>query len=243
MKWIQNETIAGLQAEFKARQDAYYAALRKEKRGTPGYTAAEEEFKTFRKAFAKRGLALVQGDPKASGAFELLAQLLSASELTVDIAKLIEHHFLSHPEAGRITTTLYFAPIPEGEKLLEALRKRSPHPKVRGQATYWQAKRIMEGFSAYTTRPIPSAQQPAAAKKCVALLEEVIARYPTAFTLYKEVTAGEKAKQELAGAKNLLNLRLGAVAPEIQGDDPDGKRFKLSDYRGTVVMLDFWGNW
>ena len=243
MKWIQNETIAGLQAEFKARQDAYYAALRKEKRGTPGYTAIEDEFKAFRKVFATRGLVLVQADPKASGAFELLVQLLSASELTPEIATLIERHYLSHPDAGKITTSLYFAPIPEAEKLLEALRKRSPHSKVRGQATYWQAKRIMEGFSVYTTRPIPTAQQPAAAKKCVSLLEEVIVRYPKAFTLYKEVTAGEKAKQELAGARNLLKLRLGAVAPEIQGDDPDGKRFKLSDYRGTVVMLDFWGNW
>ncbi|WP_309720617.1 hypothetical protein [Armatimonas sp.] len=243
MKWIQNDTIAGLQAEFKTRQDAYYAALRKEKRGTPGYTAIEEEFKAFRKAFATRGLALVQGDPKATGAFELLVAVLFATELTADIARLIERHYLSHPEAGKITTSLYFAPIPEAETLLEALRKQSPHPKVRGQASYWQAKRIMEGFSAYTTRPLPTPQQPAAAKKCVALLEEVIARYPASFTLYKEVTAGEKAKQELAGAKNLLYLRLGAVAPEIQADDPDGKRFKLSDYRGTVVMLDFWGNW
>lgn len=32
-------------------------------------------------------------------------------------------------------------------------------------------------------------------------------------------------------------------APEISGPDIDGKDFKLSDYRGKVVMLDFWGNW
>jgi hypothetical protein len=33
------------------------------------------------------------------------------------------------------------------------------------------------------------------------------------------------------------------LAPEIQGDDIDGVPFKLSDYRGKVVVLDFWGNW
>jgi hypothetical protein len=36
---------------------------------------------------------------------------------------------------------------------------------------------------------------------------------------------------------------LGKVAPEIKGEDIDGKAFKLSDYRGKVVVLDFWGNW
>jgi hypothetical protein len=36
---------------------------------------------------------------------------------------------------------------------------------------------------------------------------------------------------------------VGQVAPEIEGEDIDGRRFKLSDYRGKVVVLDFWGNW
>jgi hypothetical protein len=38
-------------------------------------------------------------------------------------------------------------------------------------------------------------------------------------------------------------LPLGAAAPEIAGEDLDGLPFKLSDYRGQVVLLDFWGNW
>ena len=32
----------------------------------------------------------------------------------------------------------------------------------------------------------------------------------------------------------------GRQAPDIEGEDQDGKRFKLSDYRGKVVLLDFW---
>lgn len=35
----------------------------------------------------------------------------------------------------------------------------------------------------------------------------------------------------------------GLPAPEIEGEDLDGVAFKLSDYRGKVVMLDFWGDW
>src|SRR5262249_10220364 len=31
-------------------------------------------------------------------------------------------------------------------------------------------------------------------------------------------------------------------APEIVGTDVDGKSLKLSDFRGKVVLLDFWGD-
>jgi hypothetical protein len=36
---------------------------------------------------------------------------------------------------------------------------------------------------------------------------------------------------------------LGLVAPDIEGKDLDDVAFKLSDYRGKVVFLDYWGDW
>jgi WD40 repeat protein len=36
---------------------------------------------------------------------------------------------------------------------------------------------------------------------------------------------------------------VGQAAPEIEGVDINGKRFKLSDYRGKVILLVFWGHW
>jgi cytochrome oxidase Cu insertion factor (SCO1/SenC/PrrC family) len=38
-------------------------------------------------------------------------------------------------------------------------------------------------------------------------------------------------------------FEVGDRAPEIEGEDLDGVKFKLSDYRGKVVVIDFWGNW
>jgi hypothetical protein len=40
-----------------------------------------------------------------------------------------------------------------------------------------------------------------------------------------------------------VGLNVWDTAQEIDGEDVDGKRFKLSDYRGKVVVLDFWGDW
>ena len=50
-------------------------------------------------------------------------------------------------------------------------------------------------------------------------------------------TVGRKARSELF---DLRSLSVGKAAPEIQGTDQDGKPFKLSDYKGKVVLLDFW---
>jgi cytochrome oxidase Cu insertion factor (SCO1/SenC/PrrC family) len=33
------------------------------------------------------------------------------------------------------------------------------------------------------------------------------------------------------------------TAPEIAGVDAEGTKFRLSDYRGKVVLLDFWASW
>lgn len=41
----------------------------------------------------------------------------------------------------------------------------------------------------------------------------------------------------------LQNLSVGKQAPEIAATDLDGTAFKLSDYRGKIVFLDFWGDW
>ena len=51
---------------------------------------------------------------------------------------------------------------------------------------------------------------------------------------------GDRAKADLF---EMRNLAIGKLAPEIQGKDLDGVEFKLSDYRGKVVFLDFWGFW
>ena len=38
-------------------------------------------------------------------------------------------------------------------------------------------------------------------------------------------------------------LQIGMEVPDIDGVDLDGVNFKLSDYRGKVVVIDFWGDW
>ncbi len=53
-------------------------------------------------------------------------------------------------------------------------------------------------------------------------------------------TLADSARARLYAIKS---LSVGKVAPEIEGEDIDGKPMKLSDYRGKVVVLVFWGTW
>ena len=43
--------------------------------------------------------------------------------------------------------------------------------------------------------------------------------------------------------KKLLGVGLGATAPDISLKNPNGKRIKLSNLRGKIVLLDFWASW
>lgn len=52
-----------------------------------------------------------------------------------------------------------------------------------------------------------------------------------------ETTSGRHAEGRLFEEEH---LQVGCKAPEILGTTLDGKPFKLSDYRGKVVVLEFW---
>ena len=78
-----------------------------------------------------------------------------------------------------------------------------------------------------------------AAKK---LLKESEKLFEEAQKKYADVKAGSRTVAEVAKGElyEIRHLSIGKAAPEVEGEDQDGKKFKLADYKGKVVMLDFW---
>jgi hypothetical protein len=62
--------------------------------------------------------------------------------------------------------------------------------------------------------------------------EKIIASFP-------DSKMAEVAQDQLVG----MNVAVGRIAPDFETQDVDGAPFKLSDYRGKVVVIDFWGFW
>jgi hypothetical protein len=72
--------------------------------------------------------------------------------------------------------------------------------------------------------------------ECEALFERAEKEFADVKLAYRG-TVGQRAKSELY---EIRNLAIGQKAPDVTGEDQDGKKFKLSDYQGKVVLLDFW---
>ncbi|MBM3990082.1 MAG: redoxin domain-containing protein [Planctomycetes bacterium] len=55
--------------------------------------------------------------------------------------------------------------------------------------------------------------------------------------------AGTSAAKAVAEKQAGAAYEKGGVPDDFEATDTDGVKFKLSDYRGKVVLLDFWGFW
>jgi hypothetical protein len=80
-----------------------------------------------------------------------------------------------------------------------------------------------------------SAQESDAAQRerGIEILGEVRERWPTS----------DAAKRADGRIFRYTNLVVGKTCPDFETVDADGNAFKLSDYRGKVTVVDFWGFW
>jgi AhpC/TSA family len=111
----------------------------------------------------------------------------------------------------------------ESASALRAIIEQSPHPRVRAAATFTLATLLLRsaegGKSAQT--------------EARRLFDRV----------RKDYSATPYAGQAASYIFELENLQVGMKAPDLEATDQDGRSFKLSEYRGKVVVLDFWGFW
>ena len=117
---------------------------------------------------------------------------------------------------------------------LRTLLSESPHRIVRGHACRALALNLRE-LAADTKRGERKETLMAESRALLMRLQKDFGDLP-----YYGRTLGDAARSELFESDR---LQIGMLAPDIEGPDLNGVTFKLSDYRGKVVVLDFWGNW
>jgi hypothetical protein len=135
---------------------------------------------------------------------------------------------------ARLCQALGYSTDDVSETLLRALLARDARREVQGLAGLTLAQELKRRLE---MTPTPGE---ATASRVRAEVEKLLRRASDEFgdvQLAAGGTVGAKAQLEL---DDVLHLSVGEVAPEIEGQDQDGKAFKLSDYRGKVVLLDFW---
>jgi thiol-disulfide isomerase/thioredoxin len=142
---------------------------------------------------------------------------------------LYEHMVAAHASTARITDIVSFLgtewhPTGIGAEraagFLDEIAKVAP-PDVRPKAL-WTKCQVYEKS--------PKAEHKALLLKSQRQLAEL---HPTTIE-------GKRAKGAVFQAEH---LQIGMTAPDVSTTDVDGAAFKLSDYRGKVVAIVFWGFW
>lgn len=261
------DRMKAARAEFEAAEAAFYQAREKladPHQDDPEVDRLAEALAAKQRAAFAEALQVAQADPQSDAGFDALEWLLLrapafySQPAGVPALELMAKHYAADPRVGRaVARVAHFAPygLPHGEleavpayrpavDLLRAVAERNPDRAVRGQAVMglaWQAKHAAT-YAAYKRSPDADRYKAEAEQA----LEAVDRDYGDCLYIgtYKgrpaKSTLGKLARSELF---ELRSLQPGKVAPDIEGEDLDGAKFKLSDCRGKVVLLVFWGAW
>ncbi len=120
------------------------------------------------------------------------------------------------------------------EPVLRIIREKNPNIEEKAAATHGLGLCLFGQSEGNPADP-----------KSKAALAEAVGFFTEMITAYKDVVCrGFKLSDQAAAMLfEIENLNPGKACPEIEGKDSMGAVFKLSEYRGKVVVLVFWGSW
>jgi len=189
--------------------------------------------------YAERIAKLAKRNPRTESALTGYLWILensSAAALSKAVTA-IERYHMDSERLGPLCATLS-RDSQNGERLLQKILKKSPHESVRGEACFGLGRYYMikaDRAASSGSNRAPERAQSTAQK----FFERVVDEFAEVES-QRYGTLGAGAEWNLF---QLRNLQIGMIAPDIEAADLDGVTFKLSDYRGKVVVLDFWGDW
>ena len=225
-----------LETEYKEARKAWDAAA-KEARSKKEKAPARVE-----PDFWKRFEAIAsQGDKDAAVwcVSNLRYANLSNAELTAKVPPLYEKlvaAMLKDEKADKPmslgTLLSRFVPGAVSQQYLTAEQAQALFAKVQKEAKEDENKAA--ALLASLTLPNQSIEDDAEReKKDLGAYKQVAEKFP-------KTTSGTYERGQVNRVENLVE---GKVVPDITTKDVEDVEFKLSDYRGKVVLLDFWGFW
>jgi hypothetical protein len=239
------DQIAAIKKEHQEREKKFYSDLRTFRDDDKKISDLNTENSKSVREQAKELTSLIKAHGKEPVAFEGILVLVGELRYPLDdeMVQLVLKHHLSNAKMGHLCFDLRYRSRESWvRKLLEEASTKHPQKGVRGQALY-----ALGDYHRYSAQPwgekLPEAEEAKMWAEAAKYFTEVTKGYADIMTPDGKAKLGDKAASELTRIKNVPNLKIGKMAPEIVGEDIDGKKVKLSDYRGKVVLLDFWGHW
>jgi peroxiredoxin len=160
-----------------------------------------------------------------------------------DVEKVIALLAQYHAESPKIKDLLLPAMQlgESGEKLLKAVAEKNKDTDTKAVAMLARGQSIARQVAAEED----DAKAALMAKTAMDLLEQAVKESPKAkvSAAANSQTIEDIAKKEITTLKAVTSLAVGKPAPDVESLTIDGKKVKLSDYKGKVILLDIWATW
>jgi thiol-disulfide isomerase/thioredoxin len=254
-----------LEGEYSAACQAFNEKLAKAKGDEIRLEQLQKE-RPNENDFAKRFLQLAREHPGTPAAYRSLAWIseFAGNTPTAETAlTLLRQDYLSVREIGdACAQAVYSRHQVAAEQLIREVLAKAPRPMARGQACLAladflklkaararnaqrpllpaESRRLEEVFGTDALRDLKAADPAKLVAEAEPLYERVVKEFGELWPSRYDRRLGELARSAL---DEIRLLPVGKTAPDISGEDLDGKPLKLRDYRGKVVVLTFWATW
>ena len=264
------DPAATIRAEAKAAKDAYFALLEKEPPEAEA-KAAGKAYGAKLQGLMERALATARAEPGTPAATGSLTWVLSEMPFTHDAKRVAlgdaAYDLLAAApvlEGRTVESALfnggrYSVRTAHAEPFIRAVLAKARDRRTAALARYALAEhqqklaeaarqlasptlgpdRIKECSPAHLAR-LRAVDGDRLRAEAAALYEQVVREDADVVIRDSLPTLGALAA---GGLFKLRNLAVGQPAPELIGEDLDGRPIRLSDFRGKVVVLSFWATW
>jgi AhpC/TSA family len=227
------KAIKELEAGLKETEAAARKAFQEAK--TPeAQRKVQDEFRAkLRNEFADKYLAVAEKYPKDPEALQALQLVFSVGrdEQVEKAVALILKNAPDSEQAVELAQALAQRGSSAGEKLIRGLLAKNTNHAAQARLTLALGQ-LFKSQSESADLSLADA---------ATLNEKAEKTFTQVMDEFKDVK--DAAAQAKGSLFEVRTLGIGKTAPEITGEDGDSKKFKLSDYRGKVVVLDFWASW
>jgi hypothetical protein len=254
------DKVAAIQAEYDDAVRAFSEAYQKAETDAEKQKLSEEKYPKAETWFPRLLEIGKSKDPVAAKALVWIVNQDADSAAGRESLGLLLSEHAASPDLKEASDALVYSISPEAEKFLRTAMEKSPHDDVKARASYALAqvlrrvanvarrikddsdpddRKNVEKWYAAQLGYLGAVDSAKAEKEAEDLLVAVKEKHGT----LEAGWGGTLADRAGADLFEMRNLAIGNVAPEITGEDIFGKELKLSDFKGRVVVVDFWGHW
>ncbi|QVL31555.1 TlpA family protein disulfide reductase [Telmatocola sphagniphila] len=234
----RTEEYKSIVKESQTAQQEFLKTYR-ESKDKDAKNKALEGYRAAPKKYVPAMMNLVKAKPDDDVGFDGALFILSSvrdSKEGKEAIEILRKHHLTNPKMANAVMMISFALGKESTAFLKEVYAKSPDKKVKALSLRTMASQLTDDCVNYLTSEKDVKEKSVASLKLWEQLEREFADVEW----YPGRKMGEDAQDNIYMIKNLLP---GGKPLEISAEDTEGKALKLSDFKGKVIMLDFWGTW